>query len=99
MKIYYIRHHDESLGPYSKQELRLVGVKPEDYIWTGGLGGWKQAQYLPDIKDILTTSIIEPIIPSRKTPKQSTPSKFLFPLRTFFNFILRRPKMEKNIRY
>ncbi|MFL5786949.1 MAG: DUF4339 domain-containing protein [Flavisolibacter sp.] len=92
MKIYYIRHHEESLGPYSKQELRLVGIKAEDYIWTGGLGGWKQAKDLPELKDILVTSAIEPITFKKKTTNKQYSNKFFFPFRSLFKFILKRLK-------
>ena len=53
MKIYYIRHNEESLGPYSKEELRLVGVLHNDFIWKGGLGTWIQAKDLVELKDIV----------------------------------------------
>jgi hypothetical protein len=53
MKIYYIRHNEESLGPYSKDELRLVGVYHNDFVWKGGLGQWTQAKELAELQDIL----------------------------------------------
>ena len=53
MKIYYIRHNEESLGPYSKEELRLVGVFSNDFIWKGGLGTWIQAKDMVELKDIV----------------------------------------------
>jgi hypothetical protein len=53
MKIYYIRHNEESLGPYSKEELKLVGVYYNDFIWKGGLGTWIQAKDLVELKDII----------------------------------------------
>ena len=56
MKIYYIRHNEESLGPYSKDELRLVGVYHNDFVWKGGLGKWTQAKELTELQDILITS-------------------------------------------
>jgi len=56
MKIYYIRHNEESLGPYSKDELRLVGVYQNDFVWKGGLGQWTQAKDLTELQDILITS-------------------------------------------
>ena len=55
MKIYYIRHNEESLGPYSKDELRLVGVLHNDFVWKGGLGKWTQAKELAELQDILIT--------------------------------------------
>ena len=68
MKIYYIRHNEESLGPYSKDELRLVGVLHNDFVWKGGLGQWTQAKELVELQDILIPpyNACETIITSEK---------------------------------
>jgi hypothetical protein len=67
MKIYYIRHNEESLGPYSKEELRLVGVFSNDFIWKGGLGTWIQAKDLVELKDIIVFPNTDFSIPTGKS--------------------------------
>ena len=73
MKIYYIRHNEESLGPYSKDELRLVGVYHNDFVWKGGLGQWTQAKELTELQDILIT-------PYNSFEKEAASSKKAFSL-------------------
>jgi hypothetical protein len=53
METYYIRHHSESLGPYSMEELKLIGLLENDFVWKGGLGEWTEARNLQELKDVL----------------------------------------------
>lgn len=71
MKIYYIRHNEESLGPYSKEELRLVGVYHNDFVWKGGLGKWTQAWEFAELQDII-------ISPYNSLQKEVTVKKVYF---------------------
>jgi len=70
MKIYYIRHNEESLGPYSKDELRLVGVYHNDFVWKGGLGKWTQAWELAELQDIVINPNKDFKIDTRSQKKQ-----------------------------
>lgn len=53
MKSWYIRNNDEHLGPYSLDELRLLGVYSDDYVWKEGLPKWIKAHTVPELKETL----------------------------------------------
>ena len=52
MKIWFIRHSKESLGPYSIEELKTLAVTKEDYVWKEGLSDWMQAGSLPELAEL-----------------------------------------------
>lgn len=53
MKTWYIRNNDEHLGPYSLDELRLLGLYSDDYVWQQGLPSWTKACQIPELTDVL----------------------------------------------
>lgn len=50
MKTWYIRNNDEHLGPYSFEELKVVGLYSDDYVWKEGLAKWTKANALAELK-------------------------------------------------
>ena len=55
MKTWYIRNNDEHLGPYSCEELKVVGLYSDDYVWKEGMPKWTKANSLEELKDFLIT--------------------------------------------
>lgn len=55
MKTWYIRNNDEHLGPYSFEELKVVGLYSDDYVWKDGMPKWTKASSLSELKDLLIT--------------------------------------------
>ena len=55
MKTWYIRNNDEHLGPYSFEELKVVGLYSDDYVWKEGMPKWTKANSLAELKDLLIT--------------------------------------------
>ena len=55
MKTWYIRNNDEHLGPYSIEELKLLGLYSDDYVWKEGLGKWTKASTLEELQQFLIT--------------------------------------------
>ena len=53
MKNWYIRNNDEHLGPYSLEELKMVGLYSDDYVWKEGLPKWTRAETIPELKESL----------------------------------------------
>jgi len=51
MKTWYIRNNDEHLGPYSLEELRIVGLYSDDYVWKEGLPQWTKAEVITELKE------------------------------------------------
>ena len=55
MKTWYIRNNDEHLGPYSLDELKLVGLYSDDYVWKEGLPKWTKANSVLELKELIIT--------------------------------------------
>lgn len=55
MKIWFIRHNNESLGPYSIEELKNLSVTKDDYVWKEGLTDWMQAASVAELKQLFIT--------------------------------------------
>lgn len=51
---YFIAVNGNSQGPYSKDVLKTLSIKPDTLVWRPGLSGWVKAADLPEIADILT---------------------------------------------
>ncbi len=60
MKIYYLRHLGDNVGPYTIAELKTVGIGPEDFVWKGGTAEWVAAKDLGELKDILVPDLPPP---------------------------------------
>lgn len=54
MKIWYIRHNDQSLGPYTIEELKTLSATKEDFVWKEGLSDWKPAKEFPELDELFT---------------------------------------------
>lgn len=52
-EIYFIAENGSSLGPYSKDELRNMGLSPDKMVWRKGLPAWVKLKDLPELADIL----------------------------------------------
>lgn len=55
MKTWYIRNNDEHLGPYSIEELKLLGLYSDDYVWKDGLPAWTKACQVPELTELMIT--------------------------------------------
>ncbi|MGE5521388.1 MAG: DUF4339 domain-containing protein [Candidatus Dadabacteria bacterium] len=53
MKNWYIRNNDEHLGPYSLEELKLVGLYNDDFVWQEGLHQWTKAETVAELKNMV----------------------------------------------
>jgi hypothetical protein len=51
MKNWYIRNNDEHLGPYSVDELKMVGLYSDDYVWKDGLSKWTKANAVKELQE------------------------------------------------
>jgi len=62
MKIWFVRHNNESLGPYTIEELKNLSVTKEDYVWKEGLTDWVQAKSLAELNTLFTATSPPPYI-------------------------------------
>jgi uncharacterized membrane protein YhaH (DUF805 family) len=69
MKEYYYAEMGEAKGPYSIDELRENGIKPETFIWKEGMSDWLPAKELKDIAILFRPT--PPPIP-RRSPVRPT---------------------------
>lgn len=73
MKIWFIRHNNESLGPYTIEELKNLSVGKEDYVWKEGFTGWTQAKDINELNSLFKAS------PPPFTQHQSTSAAIELP--------------------
>src|SRR5688572_2267193 len=55
MKIWFIRHNNQSIGPYTIDELKNLAVTKDDYIWKEGFNDWIQVKSVQELKDHFNT--------------------------------------------
>lgn len=71
MKIWFIRHNSESLGPYTIEELKTLSVTKDDYVWKDGLSDWMKANSIPELNQLFAATAPPPF------PKQHKASSTL----------------------
>lgn len=58
MKQYYIINaQQEKEGPFTLEDLKVVELTPETYIWTEGMADWQPLKDLPELYALLSQSI------------------------------------------
>lgn len=76
MKIWFIRHNNEGLGPYTIDELKNLSVAKDDYVWKEGFPDWMQAASIPELKQLFSSATPPPFtVPSAEisTPLNTKP--------------------------
>lgn len=73
MKIWFIRHNNESLGPYTINELKNLSLAKDDYIWKEGLPDWMQAASIPELKQLFVTISPPPFVAQNNTVENFSP--------------------------
>lgn len=53
---YYLAVDNSPKGPYSIEDLKALGIKPEDLIWARGMASWQRADEVPEVNDALFTA-------------------------------------------
>lgn len=49
---YYIISDGAQKGPYSFDQLRMMGLDPNTYVWTPGMEDWKKAADMPQLASL-----------------------------------------------
>lgn len=65
MKKYYLHNGQESIGPFTKEELKEQKITKETPVWSNEMTDWKKAREIDELKIILLT-IPPPIYNSPK---------------------------------
>lgn len=71
MKTFYYSENDESLGPFTIEELKTKRIKKSTLVWTDGLPDWIKAENAEDLNGILVSE--PPPLPKRE-PIISSPN-------------------------
>ncbi len=64
MKIYFIRRNNDSIGPFSLEELKSHNLTKDEFVWKEGLADWIQAKNLSELNDLFTPKAPPPFTPS-----------------------------------
>ena len=65
MKKYYLHNDQESIGPFTKEQLKEQKITKETPVWSEDMNDWKKAGEIDELKIILLT-IPPPIYNSPK---------------------------------
>ena len=80
MKFYFYRQNGEQLGPFSYEELKAKRLLKTTYVWTEGMEGWKEANELEELKDILVSEP-PPFFDEKKSTNETQPTHISEPNR------------------
>jgi hypothetical protein len=72
MKVWFIRHNNESLGPYTIEELQNLSMTKDDYVWKEGLADWVQAKSVPELNGLFTVSAPPPFAAQNESKSESS---------------------------
>jgi len=53
MKKYFIHNEKGQDGPYSIEDLKLKGITGKTMVWFDGIESWKEAESVPELKEVL----------------------------------------------
>jgi len=73
MKKYYLQNENESIGPFSKDELKEQKITKETLVWTGDLPDWIPAGQVDELKAVLLC--IPPPIKNKTSESITKPRK------------------------
>jgi len=66
MKQYYYTDCKNQFGPFSKIELKNIGISKETLVWFEGLSDWKKAIEIEDLADLFPQKQTPPPLPNQK---------------------------------
>lgn len=71
--IYYIHINGEQKGPFNKEALPGLGLKPNSMVWRSDLPNWVEARTLPELVELLNETSWN-AAPPQQPPRQAAPS-------------------------
>ena len=71
MKIWFVRNNNESLGPYSIEDLKNLSIAKDHYVWKEGLSDWMQAASISELKQLFITATPPPFV-AQDSPGSNT---------------------------
>lgn len=76
MKIWFIRHNNESLGPYTIEELKNLAVTKDDYVWKEGFTDWIQAKDINELNVLFAKPSPPPFTQKQTSLAISEPAEY-----------------------
>lgn len=65
-KYFYIDAQNQQRGPVEAQQLPMLGVNPNTYVWTEGMRDWARVVNVPDLKVVFPQLTPESYVPKSK---------------------------------
>jgi hypothetical protein len=65
MNKYYIREHDESIGPLTTEQIKTKNITKETWVWKEGLEDWVQVKDLKEL-ELFFKTVRKPLVPIGK---------------------------------
>jgi hypothetical protein len=50
--MYYYADNNQQRGPVTKEQLRVLGIRPSMLVWREGMQNWQEAGQVPDLADL-----------------------------------------------
>lgn len=69
MTEYYIIVDERQAGPFSREDLRSQGIRPDTLVWRAGLPDWVKASELAEISDLIAVDAHYEDLSSQETPR------------------------------
>lgn len=73
MNKYFYNINGENKGPFTLDEIKEKGLKPDDYVWRDDMDNWSQAKFIEELKESLV--IIPPKLEVISPPKLEIPNQ------------------------
>lgn len=67
---YFFAENNEQKGPFSLDQLRTMGLRPETLVWHEGLADWQRLDRTPDLAAALLAPL-QPVPPQPAPPVQN----------------------------
>ena len=84
MNKYYIREHDESIGPLTTEQIKTKNITKETWIWREGLEDWVQVKDLKEL-ELFFKTVRKPLAPRK--PEVPISKNWLFRTYTFIGLV------------
>ncbi len=68
MNKYYVAEGESKTGPFSIDELKTKNITRDTLVWTEGMGDWKRAGDVEELRDVLRSSADQPPPITQRTP-------------------------------
>lgn len=72
-RYYFMMINGQQCGPFTKEELKSKGLRPDSHVWKNGMNDWMLAAHIPELQPLFQSPTPPPFTNSATAPVQPTP--------------------------